>query len=158
MQPPSGKFIRCSGNYRAYIPDPSPPPIDWNVTIVNSLSDADRLLGYLSGEGGRLPNPHVLIRPLIAREAVLSRRIEGTVTTLRGVLAANAGAAIETNLKNLKEVNNYNLSKRNKKSLKNYQLLRRLAVVNVTVLTVPRAFLKFLKNPPKLIPEALRFR
>ena len=29
-----------------------------------------------------LPNPHLLIRPFLRREAVLSSRIEGTVTRL----------------------------------------------------------------------------
>lgn len=75
--------------------------------MVNTLSDADRFLGYLAGEGGSLPDPHILIRPFIAREAVLSSRIEGTQTTLSEVLANQAGAAIDINVSDLKEVNNY---------------------------------------------------
>ena len=39
-------------------------------------------MGELAGVGGMLPNPHLLIRPFLSREAVLSSRIEGTVTTL----------------------------------------------------------------------------
>ncbi len=35
-------------------------------------------------EGKRLPNPHVLIRLFVRREAVLSSRIEGTQATLGG--------------------------------------------------------------------------
>jgi hypothetical protein len=34
------------------------------------------------GEGQWLPNPHLLIRPFVQREAVFSRRIEGTQPTL----------------------------------------------------------------------------
>lgn len=75
--------------------------------MVNALSNADRLLGYLAGEGGKLPNPHILIRPFIVREAVLSSKIEGTQTTLGDVLAARAGAETVTNIDDLKEVNNY---------------------------------------------------
>lgn len=44
---------------------------------MRALSDADQLLGGLAGEGRRLPNPHLLIRPFVQREAVFSSRIEG---------------------------------------------------------------------------------
>jgi Fic family protein len=50
--------------------------------MVNALSVADRALGELAGLGGSLPNPHLLIRPFIRREAVLSSRIEGTQASL----------------------------------------------------------------------------
>ena len=46
------------------------------------LSVADQALGELAGAGRRLTNPHLLIRPFIRREAVLSSKIEGTVTNL----------------------------------------------------------------------------
>jgi translation initiation factor 2 gamma subunit (eIF-2gamma) len=39
-----------------------------------ALSDADRLVGRLAGEGGRLPNPHILIRPFVQREAGIRRQ------------------------------------------------------------------------------------
>lgn len=102
-----GKFIKSAGNYKAYIPNPLPPQIEWNLSLINALSEADRFLGNLAGEGGKLPNPHILIRPFIAKEAVLSSRIEGTQTSLSDVLAARAGAEIVTNVDDLKEVNNY---------------------------------------------------
>ena len=102
-----GKFIKAQGNYKTYIPNPLPPAFDWDLSLVNALSDADRFLGNLAGEGGKLPNPHILIRPFIAKEAVLSSRIEGTQTSLSDVLAVRAGAEIVTNVDDLKEVNNY---------------------------------------------------
>jgi Fic family protein len=74
---------------------------------VRSLSDADRTLGVLAGEGGRLPNPHLLIRPFVRREAVLSSRIEGTQATLGELLAAEAGAAVARSPEDLREVANY---------------------------------------------------
>jgi hypothetical protein len=67
------------------------PVFDWTPGLIRSLSDADRLIGRLAGEGGRLPNPHVLIRPFMRREAVLSSRIEGTQATLGELLAADPG-------------------------------------------------------------------
>jgi Fic family protein len=74
---------------------------------VSDLSDADRLIGRLAGEGGRLPNPHLLIRPFLQREAVLSSKIEGTQATLGDLLAAEAGAAVDRSPDDLKEVGNY---------------------------------------------------
>jgi Fic family protein len=71
------------------------------------LSDADRLIGKLAGEGGRLPNPHVLMRPFARREAVLSSKIEGTQATLGELLAAEAGIAVERSPDDLREVGNY---------------------------------------------------
>jgi len=61
----------------------------------------------LSGEGKRLPNPHLLIRPFIKREAVLSSRIEGTQATLGELLANDAGAAVDRSPDDLLEVGNY---------------------------------------------------
>jgi len=75
--------------------------------LVRALSDADRMIGRLAGEGGRLPNPHVLIRPFIRREAVLSSRIEGTQATLGELLAAEAGVVVERSPADLREVGNY---------------------------------------------------
>src|SRR2546427_4479448 len=90
---PPGRTVRCAGGYAAFVPDPLPTELEWTPTLVRALSDADRLIGRLAGEGGRLPNPHLLIRPFIRREAVLSSRIEGTRATLGELLAAEAGAA-----------------------------------------------------------------
>lgn len=72
-----------------------------------ALSEADRLIGRLAGEGGRLPNPHMLIRPFIRREAVLSSKIEGTQATLGELLAAEAGMAVDRSPDDLREVANY---------------------------------------------------
>src|SRR6266852_207211 len=66
------------GSYSAFVPAPLPPELNWTPQLIGALSDADRLVGRLAGEGGRLPNPHILIRPFVQREAVLSSKIEGT--------------------------------------------------------------------------------
>jgi Fic family protein len=105
-QPP-GRKIRCPGNYLAYIPNPLPPALAWKPELVRALSEADRLIGRLAGEGGRLPNPHLLMRPFVRREAVLSSRIEGTQATLGELLAAEAGAVVERSPEDLREVGNY---------------------------------------------------
>ncbi len=104
---PHGRRIRCAGGYRAYVPDPLPPRLDWSAELASRLSEADRAIGRLAGEGRRLPNPHLLIRPFVRREAVLSSRIEGTQATLGELLAAEAGAAVERSPADLREVANY---------------------------------------------------
>lgn len=59
--------------------------------LILALSRADAALGELSGLGRQLPNPHLLIDPLVRREAVLSSRIEGTHATLTDIFLNEAG-------------------------------------------------------------------
>jgi len=103
---PHGRKFRCQGGYRAYVPDPLPPTIRWDAELAFRLSQADRAIGRLAGEGRRLPNPHLLIRPFVRREAVLSSRIEGTEATLGELLAAEAGAVVDRSPADLREVAN----------------------------------------------------
>jgi hypothetical protein len=96
-----GKLVP-QGAYSAFVPAPLPPALAWTPRLVGVLSEADRLIGRLAGEGGRLPNPHVLMRPFVRREAVLSSRIEGTRATLGELLAAEAGAIVERSPEDLR--------------------------------------------------------
>lgn len=104
---PPGRMILCPEGHTAFLPDPLPPSLEWSLGLIRALSDADRATGRLAGEGGRLPNPHLLLRSFLRREAVLSSRIEGTQATLGEVLAAEAGAAVERAPEDLREVGNY---------------------------------------------------
>ena len=103
----SGRWLTTLEGYRAFHPDPLPPALNWSPELASALADASWLVGRLAGEGKRLPNPHLLIRPFISREAVLSSRIEGTLATLGELLAAEAGAAVERSPDDLREVANY---------------------------------------------------
>src|SRR4051812_20386326 len=105
--PRHGRRLRCPEGYVSYIPNPLPPPLSWTPKITRALSEADLLLGRLSGEGKRLPNPPLLIRPFVKREAVYSSRIEGTRATLGELLAAEAGAMVDRSPDDLREVGNY---------------------------------------------------
>jgi Fic family protein len=103
----SGRWVTTLEGYRAFHPNPLPPALEWTPALAVALADASMLVGRLAGEGRRLPNPHVLIRPFIRREAVLSSRIEGTQATLGELLASEAGAAVERSPDDLREVGNY---------------------------------------------------
>ena len=104
---PAGRWVKTLEGYRAFHPNLLPPPIEWTENLAVALANASTLVGKLAGEGRRLPNPHVLIRPFIRREAVFSSRIEGTQSTLGELLAAEAGAAVERSPDDLREVGNY---------------------------------------------------
>jgi Fic family protein len=77
-----GHVVHQPAGYWAFIPKPLPPDLVWKSSITQSLSAADRAVGELAGLGHALPDPHLLIKPFIRREAVLSSRIEGTRTSL----------------------------------------------------------------------------
>jgi len=103
----AGRWVKTLEGYRAFHPNALPPDIEWTQTLGVALANASSLVGKLAGEGRRLPNPHILIRPFVRREAVFSSRIEGTRSTLGELLAAEAGAAVERSPEDLREVGNY---------------------------------------------------
>jgi len=103
----AGRYVGGPEGSRAFVPGPLPPSLTWTPELVRSLSDADRAVGRLAGEGRRLPNPHLLIHPFVRREAVLSSRIEGTQATLGELLAVEAGASVDRSPDDLREVANY---------------------------------------------------
>jgi Fic family protein len=54
------------------------------------IADAEAALGRLAGTGRLLPDPQLLVRPYLRREAVASTRIEGTQASLVDVFDAEA--------------------------------------------------------------------
>lgn len=69
------------------------------------LADAEGALGQLAGVGRLLPNPNLLIRPYLLREALSSTRIEGTQASMADVLEADVSG--ETPNPDVEEVVNY---------------------------------------------------
>lgn len=109
-QQPPGIYTPLPRGVRAFVPDPLPPKLEWSADIVAAATEASLVLGRLAGQGGSLDNPHLLIRPFVRREAVLSSRIEGTQATISEVLADEAGAPVDRAPNDLKEVRNYVLA------------------------------------------------
>jgi Fic family protein len=107
--PAAGKVIRHGTGYHAFIPAALPPLVNFDADLVLMLSKADAALSELSGLGHVLPNPHLLIGPLLRREAVQSSRIEGTQASLSDVLLDEATPAQSATPKSddLREVRNY---------------------------------------------------
>lgn len=89
---PSGGLVPTIDGVMAFVPHPLPPS-DLNLTdLISPLTRAAQVLGELSGIGRTLPNPYLLLRPFMRREAVASSKIEGTVTTLSELLVYEAGS------------------------------------------------------------------
>jgi Fic family protein len=103
-----GKVIRTMKDYEAFIPDPLPPDTAWSNKLLAALSQADRSLARLAEVGKSFPVPHVVVRPFIRKEAVLSSQIEGTRTTFQELLSFEAGQlSLFRDIEDTREVHNY---------------------------------------------------
>ena len=78
-----GRLRRTNKGYWAFCPNPLPPKVDWSSGLITSLTEAERNLAHLAALADTLPSPHILWRPFIHREAVLSSRIEGTQASIQ---------------------------------------------------------------------------
>ncbi|MBA4136922.1 MAG: cell filamentation protein Fic [Opitutus sp.] len=107
--PESGRVVRQPTGYHAFIPALPPLDLSFDLELIMVLSRADAALGELSGLGRQLPNPHLLIDPLVRREAVLSSRIEGTQASLTDVFLSEAGQSDQSQVPaaDVQEVLNY---------------------------------------------------
>ena len=103
----SGRLIKHQRGYWSFIPNPLPPHIELSWELANEISAADRALSELAGVARTLPNPHLLIRPFLGREAVSSSRIEGTHASLSDLFYFEAAEALPTPESDVREVHNY---------------------------------------------------
>ncbi len=103
---PCGYLVPTIEGQRAFVPDPLPSELSISPGLILLLDRASLAVGTLAGVGETIPNPHLLIRPFIRREAVLSSRIEGTVASLSDVFAYEA-AGMRQSKGDVAEVVNY---------------------------------------------------
>src|SRR5680860_1232085 len=82
-----------------------PRTLELPGSTVRMLADAEGALGQLAGIGRLLPNPDLLIRPYLLREALSSTRIEGTQATMAEVFETDAAG--EAPNADVEEVVNY---------------------------------------------------
>lgn len=78
-------MVPTIGEAWAYVPSALPAPLAWTNELVGQLSRAERMIGRLQGVMRDLDNPRMLIRPMLAREAVMSSQIEGTRADLENL-------------------------------------------------------------------------
>jgi Fic family protein len=103
----AGRVIRAPQGYFAFVPADLPPTLTYSPSLLRAVASAERAAGQLSGLGGLLPNPYLLIRPFIAREAVLSSRIEGTRASLSDLFLFEATPTERPEAADVREVANY---------------------------------------------------
>lgn len=103
----AGELIKTIEGHIAFLPNPLPPNLEVSWQLTERLTQAQWALGELAGVARTLPNPHLLIGPFIRREAVLSSRIEGTVTGLSDLFYFEAGGEIGEAQSDAIEVSNY---------------------------------------------------
>lgn len=82
---PCGRLVSIDNGQFAFVPNPAPREVVLSPSTIYLLDQASRAVATLAGVGETLPNPHLLIRPFVNREAVLSSRIEGTQASISDV-------------------------------------------------------------------------
>jgi Fic family protein len=103
----AGTLTRTAEGDLAFVPSPAPRVVELSPKVVALLDDASHGLGLLAGIGRRLPSPHLLIAPYLRREAVLSSRIEGTITSLSDIYAFEAEQLALIQSPDVQDVRNY---------------------------------------------------
>lgn len=103
----AGAIRKHLRGYWTFIPAALPPDLNLTPQMVKLLAEAERLLGELAGVGRMLPNPYLLVFPAIRREAVLSSRIEGTISGMADLLFFEADLAVQPDKPDVREVHNY---------------------------------------------------
>ena len=68
------RLVKHGREYWVFVPSPLPPELELTWELAGEVSLADRGVSELAGIARTLPNPYLLIRPFMRREAVLSIR------------------------------------------------------------------------------------
>lgn len=90
VNPGTGKLVEIQNGFQAFVPAPVPRDLSLPSRLTKLLGDTRAELGRLDEGVQTLPTPDLFLRVFQKREAVLSSRIEGTVTTLDEALLADA--------------------------------------------------------------------
>jgi len=95
---------------KPYIPEELPPDtINWESHIPQ-IASANRALARYDGILNAIPNPELLLSPLLTQEAVISSRIEGTQASLKDVMKFEANPKdpiSDASLADIQEIINY---------------------------------------------------
>lgn len=93
----SGRLVPISGfdrsvgekyDHYAFVPDPLPDEPKLTMATYKRVAEASLALGRLDSAAEKLPNPQLLVRPALHKEAQSTSALEGTHATLFDVLEA----------------------------------------------------------------------
>lgn len=82
-------FLDLDYSHFAYVPDAAPKVLKLSQPTYKAVTDATLALGRLDFAVRRLPDPRLLIGPVLRREAQSTSELEGTYAPLDDVLAAD---------------------------------------------------------------------
>lgn len=82
-------FLDRPYSHFAFVPRPLPASMPLQERTYKVVGEADRAIGRLDDAIDRLPNPKLLVRPTVYREAVSTSALEGTFAPLSAVLEAD---------------------------------------------------------------------
>lgn len=111
---PIGDFVPVTGYDRrydehyehvAFVPHPLPDDPTFSTKTLTELTEAQAAIARLDGAISDLPDPMLLVRPLIRREAVSTSALEGTYSGFGELLGAEADRATPSG--DVAEVLNY---------------------------------------------------
>lgn len=103
-----GQIVMTPTKYHAFIPNPLPRSVDdLSAKLFLLESEAEHVIGKLSGIGYLVPNPDFLVIPYTRLEAVSSARIEGTQASLSELFYFEAASERKPVSDDLLEVKNY---------------------------------------------------
>lgn len=102
-----GRLVTTDHGALAFVPGPMPVTMPLTADLVKRLAEGSAAAGALAGMTRTLPNPYVLIRPFLRREAVVSSRIEGTHAGLDELLLFEETEREPDPSSDVREVANY---------------------------------------------------
>lgn len=83
-------YLRRAYHHSAFVPAPLPSEVPLEQATYKAVTDASLAVGRLDAAAQQLPNPSLLVRPVLYREAVSTSALEGTYAPLRDVFEADA--------------------------------------------------------------------
>ncbi|WP_237554625.1 MULTISPECIES: Fic family protein [unclassified Streptomyces] len=91
LEPISGTDAKTGEPWRywAFVPTKLPADLAPGMSAINAATSAAMDVARLDQAMQRLPNPEILLRPIIRREAQSTSALEGTYTTFNEVLEAD---------------------------------------------------------------------
>jgi Fic family protein len=99
-------FLNRPYSHFAFVPAPLSRELAMSARSIKLLSEAERALGRLDAASCRLPNPQLLVRPTLYREAVSTSALEGTYALFQDVLESDFVDEVSRS-REVREVRNY---------------------------------------------------
>jgi Fic family protein len=82
-------YLKREYEHFAFVPNPLPSAFQLEQRTYKLVAEAERAVGRLDAATTRLPNPSLLVRPALYREAISTSAMEGTYAPLAEVFEAD---------------------------------------------------------------------